>query len=120
MKKILLLSLIVLVYSCSNKYEGEIIYKTTIPPAMHESISKTNVDIDADSDRQAKIQFVTTATIYNNISPDIMSQFISGNILKNGKPISYKLEQITIDSINNSIRKLTFNRNGYFNPYVQK
>lgn len=87
---------------------------------MHESISKTNVHIDAISDRQAKIQFVTTATIYNNISPDIMSEFISGSILKSGKPISYKLEQITIDSINNSIRKITFNRNGYFNPYIQK
>ncbi|ANF51347.1 hypothetical protein A0O34_12865 [Chryseobacterium glaciei] len=120
MKKLIIVSTLALIYSCGDKYEAVIIYKTTIPPSMHENISETNVDINADSDRKAKIQFVTSATIYNNVSQDIMSEFISGKLLKNNKPISYELEQITIDSINNSIKKLTSHRNGYFNPYIQK
>ncbi|KFF21467.1 hypothetical protein [Chryseobacterium sp. JM1] len=120
MKKLILTFVLALTYSCEDKYEGEIVYKTTIPPNMIGSISKTNVDINADSDRQAKIQFVTSAIIYNNVSPHILTEFISGNLMKNGKSISYELEQTTIDSINNSIKKLTSYRNGYFNPYVQK
>ena len=79
MKK-LIASTLALIYSCGDKYEGVIIYKTIIPPSMHESISKTDVNIDADSDRKAKIQFVSNATIYNNASQFVRGQFISGKL----------------------------------------
>jgi len=107
-------------YSCGDKYEGQIIYKTTIPPYMISNIAKSDIDIDADTDRQAKIQFVTRATIYNNVSPDIKSEFIAGSLLKNNNSISYLLDQNTIDSINTSIKRITARRNGYFNPYIQE
>lgn len=120
MKKLLLFSVIALTYSCGDKYEGKIIYQITIPPSNAVSVYKTDVNIDANSDRKAKIQFVSNATIYNNASQFVYGQFISGKLLKNGKAISYELEQKTIDSINNSIKRLTSHRNGYFNPYIQK
>ncbi|MCQ9637358.1 hypothetical protein MP477_20610 [Chryseobacterium sp. WG23] len=107
-------------YSCGDKYEGQIIYKTTIPPYMISNIAKSDIDIEADTDRQAKIQFVTRATIYNNVSPYIQSEFITGSLLKNKRGISYLLDQNTIDSINISIKRITAHRNGYFNPYKQK
>jgi hypothetical protein len=120
MKKLILIVVFALIYSCGDKYEAKIVYKITIPPYMHESISKTDLSIHSDSDRKAKIDFITNATIYNNISPIVKSEFISGNLLKNGKPISYELDQKTIDSVNTSIKKIVFYRNKYFNPYVQK
>ncbi|MDP9959156.1 hypothetical protein [Chryseobacterium lathyri] len=107
-------------YSCGDKYEAKMIYRTTIPPYMITSTKKTDVDIDAKSDRQAKIQFVTQATIYNNVSADFQSEFITGTLLKNKQNIGYLLDQNTIDSINESIKRITSYRNGYFNPYIQK
>lgn len=107
-------------YSCGNKYEGEIVYKATIPPNMIGYTSKTDVDIDAKSDRQAKIKFVTQATIYNNLTPHVRSKFIAGTLKKNNKRMSYVLDQNTIDSINESIKRITEYRNGYFNPYEQQ
>ncbi|MGG7549793.1 hypothetical protein ACQ7CX_04140 [Chryseobacterium arthrosphaerae] len=109
-----------LCYSCEDKYAGEIVYKATIPPNMNGYISKTDVDVDAKTDRQAKIKFVTQATIYNNLSPHFRSQFIAGTLMKNNKRMSYVLDQNTIDSINQSIKRVTEYRNGYFSPYVQK
>ncbi|MEJ5105632.1 hypothetical protein [Chryseobacterium sp. MYb328] len=119
MKKIVFL-LGFVCYSCGGKYEGKISYKITIPPYMISSIKTTDVDIDAMSDRQAKINFVTRATIYNNISPHAQTQFIRGTLLKNKKRIDYVLDQNTVDSINQSIKRITEYRNGYFNPYVQQ
>ncbi|MGG7438252.1 hypothetical protein ACQ7CU_09230 [Chryseobacterium arthrosphaerae] len=118
--KYFIILIVFLCYSCGDKYEGEIVYKASIPPNMIGYISKTDLDVDAKTDRQAKIKFVTQATIYNNLTPHVQSQFIEGTLRKNHKRISYVLDQNTIDSINQSIKRVTEYRNGYFNPYVQK
>ncbi len=91
-----------LAISCGSKYEGEITCKTNIP-YMVENISTIQLKINAVTERQAKIDFVTQATIYSNISSDIRLQFISGKLLKNGRSIGYELDKKTIDSINLSI-----------------
>ncbi len=95
-------------------------YRTTMLSYMINSIKTTHVDIEATSDQQVKIKFLTQATIYNNISPYTQTQFIKGTLFKNKKRIDYSLDQYTIDGINQSIKRITGYRNGYFNPYIQK
>lgn len=56
---------------------------------MISNIARTEADIDTPTDRQAKIQFITRANIFNNISSDIPTEFITRTLLKNNKPISY-------------------------------
>lgn len=112
MKKLLFLFIIV---SCGDKYTVEMEYTTTFPITNNVELQKVDYKFNSKTDRAAKIEFVTTANILSNLSNDIETNFVSGNLRKNDKILEIDLDQKTIDSINDRSKKMLPNVN--FKPF---